>query len=164
MNKLFVIMGVSGCGKSVISAALAKRKGWPVLEADDYHSSDNIAKMSKGIPLTDQDREPWVDIICAAVKQTMSQSPVILACSALTPMVQSRLREGVKHPIIWIWLDGCADLINQRLVARQGHFMPESLLASQLHALTIPTGVIQIDIDQSVERILAAIEAAIELK
>lgn len=162
MNKLFVIMGVSGSGKSAVSSALAHKMRCLVLEADDFHSAENIEKMSKGIPLSDQDREPWIDTICYVAKHTSDNSDVILACSALTKMVQSRLLEKLGERITWIWLDGSFELIKSRLDARQDHFMPSSLLASQFDALTVPSRAIRINIDQSISEIVEAIEVAIE--
>lgn len=161
MDNLFIIMGVSGCGKSTISFALAKRMGWLAIEADDFHSSGNIAKMSNGVALCDEDRKPWIDAICLFVNQADSHGPVILACSALTPMVQAWLLEGMDRRITWVWLEGSPELIGGRIAARRGHFMPKALIKSQFDALSIPSGAIKINIDHPIPKVVTAIEDAI---
>lgn len=158
---LIVIMGVSGCGKSTISTAFGRRKNWPVLEADDFHSVHNIEKMEGGIPLTDDDRAAWLDSIDEKIASMGASSPIILACSALTPYVQNRLTLSGTRECIWVWLDGSVELIAARMKARQQHFMPVSLLDSQFAALAPPEGALRIDIGQSPAAILDALCAAL---
>lgn len=163
MAALIVIMGVSGCGKSTTAQALSSAIGAPWLEGDDFHPANNIAKMTGGTPLTDEDRGPWVDAILAEVK-SRSADRIILACSALTPFVQSRLARGTPRDISWILLTAPAALIAARLSAREGHFMPPTLLQSQYKALTPPVGAIECFVDQKIETIVSEIQTRLNEK
>jgi gluconokinase len=136
---LFLVMGVSGSGKSTIAKGLAERLGISFMEADDYHPAANIEKMRASIPLTDEDRRPWIDALCAAlVKITGEGQRVALACSALHKRYREELRGAVPANML-IYLKGSESLIIQRVAARQGHFMPVTLLDSQFAALEEPT-------------------------
>jgi gluconokinase len=135
---VIVLMGVSGCGKSTTGAALSKRLGWPFRDADSFHPPANIAKMSRGVPLNDEDRWPWlaaiaqwIDARCAAGK------PGIVSCSALKRAYRSRI-VGAREGVQLVYLKGDMGLIGQRLQARKDHFMPASLLESQFAALEEP--------------------------
>ena len=153
-DSLLVIMGVSGCGKSTVGKRLADRLGYPFLEADDFHPPSNIRKMSGGEPLTDHDRGPWIDAIINAVDRVEADCAV-LACSALTPFVRSRL-EMCSRKLAYIALDTSRVDLVKRLTARD-HFMPVTLLQSQLDALSIPKDAILIDADQPVEMCVSQI-------
>jgi gluconokinase len=135
---VIVLMGVSGCGKSTTGAALSKRLGWPFRDADSFHPPANIAKMSRGIALNDDDRWPWlaaiaqwIDARCAAGK------PAIVSCSALKRAYRSRI-VGHRQSVRLVYLKGDMGLIGQRLQTRKDHFMPASLLESQFAALEEP--------------------------
>jgi gluconokinase len=136
MSQAIVVMGVSGCGKSTVGALLAAAiRGTVFLDADDLHPPANKAKMAAGIPLTDQDREPWLRACAAAVAAERSAGrPVVLACSALRRRYRDLLVAGA-GVLCFVHLRAGAELIAGRLTARQGHFMPAALLASQLEAL-----------------------------
>ena len=135
---LFLVMGVSGCGKSTIARELASRLGITFLEADDYHPAANIEKMRAGTPLTDEDRRPWIDALRDALeKAAVAGERVALACSALHKAYRLELRGAVPASVL-IYLKGSEQLIIQRASARQGHFMPVSLLDSQFAALEEP--------------------------
>lgn len=126
-----VVMGVSGCGKSTVGAALAQRLEVPFADADDLHPARNIAKMAAGLPLDDDDRRPWLDEVGAWL---VEHPDGVIACSALTRSYRDRLRNhspGVR----FLLLDGSAEVIALRQADRPGHFMPASLLASQLATL-----------------------------
>jgi gluconokinase len=132
-----VVMGVSGCGKSGLAAALAQAQGWPFLEGDALHSSANIARMQAGQPLTDADRAPWL----AAIEAWMSDHlraghSVVVACSALRRRYRDVLREA--GPVRFVHLQVPRDELDRRMRARE-HFMPPSLLDSQLATLEPPT-------------------------
>ena len=133
-----IVMGVSGSGKSTIGALLAEALGWPFADADGFHPAANVAKMAAGQPLTDADRWPWLDAIAAHIDTARAAGqPVVVACSALRRVYRDRLRAGHKD-VIFLHLAGDAGLIGERQAARQGHFMPPSLMASQFATLEDP--------------------------
>jgi carbohydrate kinase (thermoresistant glucokinase family) len=135
---LFLVMGVSGSGKSTIAKKLAEHLSITFMEADDYHPAGNIEKMRAGIPLTDEDRQPWIDALRdALVKSVATGHCVALACSALHKRYREELRGSVPANVL-IYLKGSESLIIQRVAARQGHFMPVTLLDSQFTALEEP--------------------------
>lgn len=145
-------MGPAGCGKTSIAQALSTRMSCPMIEADDHHPRNNVEKMSRGTPLTDQDRIAWMD----SMIETINVSPateLVLACSALTPYVQSRLRDETPHKCHWWLIDVPRAVLERRMHARQDHFMPANLLESQLASLSPPKDVTRIDGDQSLENI-----------
>ena len=135
-------MGVSGSGKSTVGALLAARLGWPLLDADEYHPPENVAKMRAGTPLGDEDRAPWLQKLNLLLK---NEKNAILACSALKEAYRRRLVEGISsHKIIF--LKGEKHLILARLKQRQHKYMPASLLDSQFATLEPPAGAIEVDI------------------
>ncbi|MEU5870404.1 gluconokinase [Glycomyces sp. NPDC047369] len=130
-----VVMGVSGSGKSTVAELLAARLGWPFTEGDELHPAANIAKMSAGIPLTDEDREPWLRIIRDRISAEASQGrSTVVTCSALRRAYRDLLREADAR-VRFVHLAGPRDLIAARLAHRGGHFMPPALLDSQFAAL-----------------------------
>jgi gluconokinase len=130
-----IVMGVSGSGKSTIGALLAERLGWPFADADGFHPPENVAKMAAGTPLTDEDRWPWLDAIAAHIGAARKAGrPVVVACSALRRAYRDRLRAG-HGDLIFLHLSGAPAVIAERQAARQGHFMPPSLMASQFATL-----------------------------
>jgi gluconokinase len=134
---IVVMMGVSGSGKSSVGAALAERMGWPFEEGDDLHPPENRAKMSAGIPLTDADRAPWLDRIADWMHGRFGAGGVV-SCSALKRAYRDRLREA-DPDLRFVLVDPGRAELERRLGARQGHFMPPSLLDSQLATLERPT-------------------------
>jgi gluconokinase len=130
-----VLMGVAGTGKTSVMTALVNRLGWPALEGDSLHPEANVVKMAAGVPLTDADREPWLDEIGAWIgRQERERSNAIATCSALRRRYRDRLRRG--HPSVWfVHLSVPREEIEARLAHRTGHFMPPSLLDSQLATL-----------------------------
>jgi gluconokinase len=135
----FVILtGVSGAGKSTIGALLAARLGWAYRDGDSFHPPENVAKMRVGRPLTDEDRFPWLAAIAAWMDQARSggQSAVI-ACSALKRAYRDILVAG-QDDVRLVFLKGSREVIERRMAAREGHFMPVSLLQSQFEALEEP--------------------------
>jgi len=133
----FVIMGVSGCGKSEIGAGLAQALGAVYIDGDDLHPATNVAKMAAGTPLSDADRAPWLDRVGAAL--AAGDGPTIIGCSALKRIYRDRIRAGVGGPVMFVHLAGDKALIAGRMGARTGHFMPPALLDSQFAALEPPT-------------------------
>jgi gluconokinase len=131
----WVVMGVSACGKSDIGARLAQALGAPFIEGDRFHSPENVAKMSAGIPLDDEDRRGWLQALRAGIERAWQTEPaVVLSCSALKRAYRDVLR-GDGGDVRFVHLHGDRDLIAQRMAARSGHFMPVSLLDSQLRTL-----------------------------
>lgn len=136
---ILVVMGVSGSGKSTVAALLAKRLAWDYLEGDDLHPAANVAKMSAGIPLVDEDRWPWLDDIAAWIRRhDEAGQPAVLTCSALKRAYRDRLAAGGPKSVVFVYLYGSKAEIKERLAARNGHFMPTALLDSQFAALEPP--------------------------
>jgi gluconokinase len=135
---VIVVMGVAGSGKSTIGAALARRLGWAFEDADSFHPASNVAKMSRGEPLTDDDRGPWLHAIAAWMEQLRGKDQCgIVACSALKRIYRQILVGGRTDTRI-VYLKGDKDLIAGRMAARTGHFMPVGLLDSQFRTLEEP--------------------------
>jgi gluconokinase len=127
-----VVMGVAGCGKSTVAKIMAERLGWPFAEGDDFHSPANVAKMASGTPLTDEDRRPWLESIRDWVDAHQANS--VITCSALRRSYRDILR-GAQANVRFVHLDGTVETIGARMAARAGHYMPTSLLASQIATL-----------------------------
>ncbi|MCA8902123.1 MAG: AAA family ATPase [Hyphomonas sp.] len=144
MKDIIVVMGVAGSGKTTTGRALAASGGWPFIEADDHHSDANRAKMTAGTPLTDADRVDWVTALSAAANAETAPR-VVLACSALTGFVQGALQDQCARTVRFVWLEVPKDQLAHRMASREGHFMPVSLLESQLAALKVPAGVLRVD-------------------
>ncbi len=130
---LIVVMGVSGSGKTTVGQAIAQRLAVPYAEADDFHSPQNVAKMRSGVPLNDEDRRPWLDAIATWLAEHAGRGGVV-TCSALKRRYRDRLA-AVSPEAFFLHLDGSAELIAGRLAEREDHFMPTSLLQSQIDAL-----------------------------
>lgn len=132
-----LVMGVSGSGKTTVSQGISARLDGSFIEADDFHSQDNITLMSSGQALQDVHRWPWLKAISCAASRLAEQGgakPVVIACSALRRAYRDKLRDALGS--IWIiHLDGTQDVIHRRISARGGHFMPAELLASQFATL-----------------------------
>jgi gluconokinase len=134
-----VIMGVCGAGKTEIGRRLADALDWTFLDADDFHPPANVEKMRAGTPLCDADRWPWLDVLAERVRQSAAgHGNIVLACSALARRYRDRL--GLPHPHVrLVYLDDPGDVIRSRMERRTGHFMPATLLDSQLAILERPT-------------------------
>ncbi len=156
-------MGVSGSGKSAVGVALARRLDVPFADADAFHPAANIAKMSAGTPLNDDDRYPWLD----AVGQWLADHDCgVMSCSALTRRYRDHLRSR-RTDIEFLHLTGSPELIGSRQAGRQGHFMPSSLVMSQFEALE-PLGAgergMAIDVGHSIDDIVEAFTDYLELR
>lgn len=130
---LVVMMGVSGSGKTTVGAALAQRLRVPFADADDFHPPENIAKMSAGVPLTDDDREPWLRTIAAWLHAHTAGGGVV-SCSALKRSYRDLLRSDAAHAV-FLHLHGDRDTLAARVAGRPGHFMPAALIDSQFRTL-----------------------------
>ncbi|MEW6086533.1 MAG: gluconokinase [Chloroflexota bacterium] len=152
-TRFFIIMGVSGSGKTVVGKALAQTLGWDFFDADDFHPPANVAKMAGGIPLDDSDRAPWLaalhDLISSSLK---ADKPGVLACSALKERYRQRLLEG-NDGVQIVYLKGSYDLIWSRMEKRTDHYMKPHMLKSQFEALEEPAYARTMAISKSVDDI-----------
>lgn len=158
MTQRIVIMGVSGCGKSTVGAALSGAMGIPYRDGDELHPQANVDKMRAGIPLSDADRWPWLDRVASVLRDA---PPVIVGCSALRRAYRDRIRSGAGGPVTFIHLTGSRTLIANRMRARTGHYMPPTLLDSQFAALEPPhpDEALAVDIEQPLQAIVTKILA-----
>ncbi|MEM7746398.1 MAG: gluconokinase [Paracoccaceae bacterium] len=160
-----IVMGVTGCGKTTVGALLAGRLGAVFLDGDDYHPADNVAKMSAGTPLSDDDRWPWLDRLGVVIEDAVRQGRVVLACSALRRVYRDRISAACSEPPLFIHLSGARDLIHGRMAARREHYMPVALLDSQietLEPLEPDENAIMMQIDAPVDEVVARILAHLE--
>ncbi|MEO1011184.1 MAG: gluconokinase [Bacteroidota bacterium] len=160
---IYVVMGVSGCGKSSVGKLLAQRLGVPFFDGDDFHSPENVKKMRAGNALNDSDREGWLDGLNLLAKRNL-QSGAVIACSALKETYRSRLRREIGRSMRFVYLEGSFDIIWERLQKRKNHFMPVALLQSQFDALHPPKNAITVSINKSPETILSEILQYIDQK
>lgn len=161
---MIIVMGVSGTGKSTIGQLLATAMEIPFYDADDFHPEANIDKMASGVPLTDQDREPWLLTLGEQIAVWEQAGGAVLACSALKEKYRHTLSTIPKSQMTLIHLLGSYDLINQRLAARKGHFLDPKILKSQFEDLEIPTNAIRINIDQSPQKIVEEMQSKMNKK
>jgi len=157
-----IVMGVSGCGKSTMAGALSERLGLDMVDGDDLHLPESVAKMRSGIALQDTDRWPWLDRIGAYLARDLAQGRVV-ACSALRRIYRDRIREQAGD-VCFVFLDGDFELIQKRMQQRVGHYMQPGLLDSQFRTLEKPqadeTDIIRLPITEPVQNmVLQAIQA-----
>lgn len=152
-------MGPAGSGKTTVGELLASQLSWEFADGDDFHPPANIEKMSRGIPLTDEDRLPWLQSIRDAMQQWQAQGKsVVVACSALKRSYRNMLEvDSNAKDIKLVYLKGSYDLLLARLHSRAGHYMKEQMLASQLADLEEPTEALTIDVAESPEQIVSEI-------
>jgi len=155
----FLIMGVSGSGKSTLGKALAHSLDWDFFDGDDFHSVENIAKMTAGIPLKDADRVPWLAALNHRLVSTLQQNrhPVV-ACSALKEVYRQQLLNGT-HGIAIIYLKGDYDILWSRMAAREGHYMKSNMLRSQFDTLEEPQDALVLDASLPLDAMLGTILA-----
>ena len=160
---VLIVMGVSGCGKTTIGSRLAEELDWYFLDADDFHSPENIRRMADGQPLTEADRQPWLTRLRGEIARALeAKENLVLACSALTEASRARLSGG-DPAVRFVYLRGSEPLILERLRSRSGHFMKPDLLASQFAALEEPKDAITVDVDERPRRVVEKIRAALGL-
>lgn len=156
-------MGVSGAGKSLIGKMLAQDLGWPFFDADDYHPRANIEKMSRGIPLSEDDRVPWLRRITRLVEDLDAGSrPAVIACSALRQSYREMVA-GKTGSVRFVYLKGEYELIRQRIRARKKHFMHPALLRSQFEILEEPKEAVIVDVEESPRRAVSRIRQMLGL-
>ena len=158
---VYILFGVSGSGKTTIGTLLSKILQKPFIDADDYHTSENILKMENMLTLTDKDREVWLIALNELIAKWNKEGGAILACSALKEQYRSMLAEG--NNVAFIFLEGNQELISKRIATRKGHFFPIELLQNQYDILEIPTYGIRLGVNGSVEDVCEQITAALKV-
>lgn len=154
---IVVLMGVSGVGKTTIGELVAKELGWRLIEGDDFHPRENVAKMAAGTALEDADRWPWLDALNKALRK---ESDAIVTCSALKESYRKRLLEGVDDFLL-VYLHGSRELLASRLAKRKHRYMPASLLDSQLATLEPPSHALRVDVAADAKHSAAVIVKAV---
>lgn len=152
MIMIVVVMGVCSSGKTVIGKMLAEKMGIAFYDGDDFHPPENVAKMTSQIPLNDDDRIPWLEIIASEMPKWESDGGAVLACSALKETYRRILRTGGQ--VRFVYLRGTKEIIFERIKSRKGHFMPASLVDSQFATLEEPKDAIVADIAQTPDKIV----------
>lgn len=145
---VIILMGVAGAGKTTVGKLLAEELGWPFYEGDEYHPHSNVAKMGRGIPLSDEDRWPWLDTIHDLIEWLSAQGQdAVLACSALKQSYRDRLDQNTAQ-IRFVYLKGDRETVRERLSTRTAHFMGAGMLVSQFATLEEPEDALTVDISQ----------------
>ena len=158
---VIVVMGVTGAGKTTVGRKLALRLGGSFYDADDFHSPANRQKMGQGIPLSDEDRRPWLEILHGQMqKWSKEKATAVLACSALKQSYRDLLSAGLD--VKWVYLKGDRETIRQRIEKRQGHFAGSPLLDSQFEALEEPRDAVVVDLREEPDRIADRILKALK--
>lgn len=155
---IFIIMGVSGCGKSTVGKLLAVEYKFPFFDGDDFHPEENVAKMSSGVPLNDSDREGWLKRLNSLAKE-YKDSGAVIACSALKKVYRDILKDDLETQMEFVFLEGTKAQISRRLQERKDHFMPQGLLDSQFSTLEVPVNAITVSIQQTPLKIVSKIIA-----
>ena len=159
---IVLLMGPAGSGKTTVGKLLAHQLSWDFADGDDFHPAINIEKMSRGVPLTDSDRIPWLNSIRERMSQWQAQGRnVVLACSALKRSYRELL--AINAEVKLVYLKGARELLRERLRSRKGHYAGEQLLASQLEDLEEPADAITIDAAGSPEQIVGEIRKRLSL-
>lgn len=159
---IVVVMGVTGAGKTTIGRLLAAQLGWPFADADQFHPQANVEKMSRGITLTDADREPWLAAMRSAIQQWISRNEnAVLACSALKKSYRSELMVGPE--VRFVYLHGDYETVARQLRMRHGHFATEAILADQFATLEEPENVVVVDVGRDPDLMVREIRAQLGL-
>ena len=159
---IVIMMGVVGSGKTTVGRLLAEKLAWEFADADAFHPLSNVEKIRHGIPLTDADREPWLQALRKAITSWIAEGGnVVLACSALKRVYRRELEVGPE--VRFVYLKGSAELIAERLHLRQGHFADDKILASQFADLEEPEGAVTVEIAAPPQRIVAEIRKKLDL-
>lgn len=161
--RVVILIGVSGSGKTRIGQLLATNLNWPFYDGDDFHPKANVEKMSRGIPLTDEDRASWLTTLEHLIRDLTAEGrSAVLSCSALKQTYRDRL-VGNRDDVVLVYLKGDYDLVRHRLLERKDHFMKANLLASQFDTLEEPVDVLAVDSAQEPEVIVNEIKQRLGL-
>lgn len=156
-------MGVSGSGKTTVGTLLAQEIEYPFFDADDFHPKANIEKMKAGIPLTDTDRAPWLANLNQLAKEQAKIKGAVITCSALKEQYREQLMTDIANQAILVFLNGTYEVLWERITQRTGHFLPPSLLQSQLDTLEIPADAITVDIAHTPKQVVQEILKKMEV-
>lgn len=165
--RIIIAMGVSSSGKSTVGQSIARRLHVPFLDGDGYHPEANVEKMRAGIPLTDEDRWPWLERLAIALHQAGDKKGAAVgACSALRRVYRDYLIEKAGEPILFVYLDGSREIIAARMARRQHEYMPTSLLDSQFATLEVPDptveNVLPVPVTDSIEKITQTVTKSLD--
>jgi gluconokinase len=160
---IIVLMGVTGSGKTTVGRLLTEQLGWTLVEGDDFHPPENVAKMRRGEPLTDADRMPWLRALRARIDALAAAGrSAVVTCSALRQAYRDTLARG-RPEVRFVWLTAAPELLRDRLAHRTGHFMPPALLESQLETLEAPADVPAVDAGPPPPELVATIRATLHV-
>jgi gluconokinase len=154
---VFVLMGVTGAGKSTVGRRVAAELALTFIEGDDFHPQANVQKMAGGTPLANEDRGPWIEALAKGINARQPQGDVVVACSALTRFVRDLLCEWVAEPVRFILLTADATLIERRLTERPQHYMKAGMLRSQLDALVLPSSAKVVDVARPIDAVCSEV-------
>lgn len=165
-SRIIIVMGVSSSGKSTVGQSIARRLHVPFLDGDGYHPEANVEKMRAGIPLTDEDRWPWLERLAGALHEAADRKGASVgACSALKRAYRAFLVEKAGEPITFVYLDGAREIIGERMARRHHEYMPTSLLDSQFATLEVPDpeteNVLVVPVTDSIEKITQTVTKAL---
>ena len=165
--RIIIVMGVSSSGKSTVGQSVARRLHVPFLDGDGYHPDANVEKMRAGIPLTDEDRWPWLERLAVALHDAADRKGAAVgACSALRRVYRDFLTEKAGEPILFVYLDGSREVIGERMAKRKHEYMPTSLLDSQFATLEVPDpateNVLVVPVTDSVDKITQTVTKSLD--
>jgi gluconokinase len=166
-DRIIIAMGVSSSGKSTVGQSIARRLHVPFLDGDGYHPEANVDKMRAGIPLTDEDRWPWLERLAQALHEAADKKGAAVgACSALRRIYRDFLTEKAGEPILFVYLDGTREVIGERMAKRKHEYMPASLLDSQFATLEVPDpaseNVLVVPVTDSVEKLTQTVTKSLD--
>ncbi|MDY7095364.1 MAG: gluconokinase, GntK/IdnK-type [Acidobacteriota bacterium] len=156
----FILMGPAGCGKTTVGRRVSAELGWPFYEGDEYHSEANVAKMSRGVGLTDEDRRPWIRALAEALNGDPAPARAV-ACSSLSAQVRAWLRGDLVGEVRFVYLAVDAGELRRRLESRRGHYMGASMVESQLRALEEPRDALRIAADGPPDEVVDEVVSAV---
>ena len=161
---VIVLMGVAGAGKTTVGRRLSEVLQWPFLDGDEVHPLENIVKMSRGIPLTDEDRRPWIQALRKSIAEWLEQRlNAVLTCSLLTHAYRAAVLAGHEPHVKLAYLRASRELLRERLTGRTGHFAGVALLESQLALLEEPSDALVLDASRQPEQLVQTIRTALRL-